>query len=178
MNKLFLFLAFCFITFSGFSQAEATSTTNKKMISIGSAGRNFLAPSSGGQDFQVFGGFVGFDYGINKNIALGLDAEITFGKNSYRNIGIQPGVKYYFKETFDGFYVGTDLSFDFGSTEVNNVTSTRTDFIAGLKVGYDFKINEKFRIGLSPKFFRSIPFDSNYDGQWGFGGNLRVGYVF
>jgi len=127
------------------------------------------------------GGSLRYEAPINENLSwMGTVGFISFGKKSFDDgfggeydfsatiIPIQAGLKYYFTESFSGFYAGAELGANLvkgkASGDGVSVSDSETKFGFAPQVGYHLSV-----IDISARY--QIISDSNYLG-------FRIAYVF
>ncbi|MFC6095206.1 DUF3575 domain-containing protein [Flavobacterium qiangtangense] len=100
---------------------------------------------------------VGFETSIGRKLTFQFDAAASFWESingaPYKGLMITPEVRYHFKEKFDGFYVGANISFatyklqKYGYSETGNYQKGFSFFI-GPTIGYQWKLNENWGLDL------------------------------
>lgn len=121
-----------------------------------------------------FGGSVRYESSINENLNWMASAGyLSFGEkdDSGLKISMIPvlgGVKYYFNESFNGFYAGAEAGLVFAKAELDflgeSVSDDETKFAFGPQIGYHLSV-----IDISARYF--MVEDANSIG-------IRVAYVF
>jgi hypothetical protein len=150
MKKITLIIAFV-----------AVATMMNAQMKVGArAGYGFMgAGSSESVGLAGFYGFGGtFDKALSEKASFGLGLDYMGGASASANstagaastsswIGIEPSIKFYPKEVFRGFYIGSDIAFNLGMGD-----ATQSFLNIGPRLGWDFVISDNVRIGLAGSF--------------------------
>jgi hypothetical protein len=121
-----------------------------------------------------FGASVRYESPINDNISwMGTIGYIAFGEKdnsgvTLSQIPIMAGAKYYFTESFGGFYAGAELGLSMGKVKFDGGDDSSTDFGFAPQVGYHLGV-----IDISARYLIV-----SYDGDDANSVGLRVAYVF
>ena len=163
--KTILAVAFALVTLS------ATSSLAQGRFSVGP---ELAFPMGDWSDLAGIGigGSVAYESAINENLNwTGTVGYLSFSDKEdvglkQSVIQIQGGVKYYFEESFSGFYAGADLGFNIGKAKIEDADydESETKFGFAPKVGYHLA-----NIDISARY--QIIEDANFFG-------IRVAYVF
>jgi hypothetical protein len=148
MKKITLMIAFV-----------AMATMMNAQMKVGArAGYGFMGAGSGEgvglAGFYYFGGT--FDKALSEKASFGLGLDYMGGGSASSSttsvsatasstwIGIEPSIKFYPKEVYRGFYIGSDIAFNLGMGD-----GTQTFLNIGPKLGWDFVISDNIRLGLA-----------------------------
>ncbi len=123
-----------------------------------------------------FGGSVRYEAPINSNLSwMATAGFLTFGEKdestvTVTSIPVLGGLKYYFTESFTGFYGGVEAGVAFNSVKVDafDYDGSSTDFAFGPQLGYHLGA-----IDISARYFitKTDEEDTNSVG-------FRIAYVF
>jgi hypothetical protein len=161
MKKVILSLAvICIAGASAFAQGRF------------SVGAEVALPQGDWSDFVGvgIGGSVRYESAINDNLSwMGTAGYISFAEKDdsglkFSMIPVQAGLKYYFNESFNGFYGAAELGITFAKAEFAGVSASDSEFGFAPSVGYHLG-----NIDISARY--QIISDANYLG-------FRVAYVF
>jgi len=123
-----------------------------------------------------FGGSVRYEAPINENLSwMGTVGFLTFGEKDDSSVKISmipvfAGAKYYFNESFNGFYAGAELGISFNSVKVDafDYDESSSDFGFAPEIGYHLA-----NIDISARYL-IIKVDEEDANSIGF----RIAYVF
>ena len=98
---------------------------------------------------------VGFETKISKHFSFHVDVNASFWKSingqPFQFVMVIPEIRYHFKETFNGFYLGTHLGGSYFKLQKWGYTNTNIhqegyNYLMGFTVGYQKKIGAKFML--------------------------------
>jgi hypothetical protein len=143
MKKIFLILATIVLANAAYSQAAG-----------GLRGGLVLADGA-----TYFGPGASFQYGINENIVLGFNFDYHIGSGSSSLMNIEPRVDYYLKSAFDGFHIGSNISYlhqsvtipviTFGGITVGGGTASSGQMAVGALAGYTHPLSDKLFLDVA-----------------------------
>lgn len=100
---------------------------------------------------------IGIETSIGKKMTFEFDTAASFWESingtPYKIFMVTPEVRYHFKEKFNGFYVGANISFatfklqKYGYSETNDYQKGFSFFL-GTTIGYQWKLNETWGLDL------------------------------
>lgn len=152
-----MFIAFCAV--ASFAQGRF------------SIGAELSLPQGDWGDFvgMGFGGTVRYEAPINSNLSwMGTAGYVAFGEKddsglTMSMIPVTAGAKYYFTESFTGFYAGADLGMFFATVKLGDASESDSEFGFAPMVGYHLGA-----IDIGAKY--QIISDANFVG-------FRIAYV-
>ena len=144
MKKIFLILATIVLANAAYSQAAG-----------GLRGGLVLADGA-----TYFGPGASFQYGLNENIVLGFNFDYHIGSGSSSLMNIEPRVDYYLKSAFDGFHIGSNISYLRSSVTIPAIsfggvvlfpeqTATAGQMAIGALAGYTHPLGEKLFLDVA-----------------------------
>jgi hypothetical protein len=146
MKKLFLLLSLV-ISFNAFSQIEKPITKGNIILSGGGSFQYYKPTTLSGPSLFNVSINPGFGYFVIDNLAVGMNATISYYKQyniKSTILGVGPYVKYYFN---NGLFLKAETSFS-RLHNVNWGSSKEKDYSLIPGLGYAFFINQK--ISLEP----------------------------
>jgi len=100
---------------------------------------------------------IGVETSIGKKMTFQLDATASFWKSvndaPFQFLMVTPEIRYHFKEKFNGFYVGANISYasfklqKYGYSDTGDYQKGFSFFI-GPTIGYQWKLNENWGLDL------------------------------
>jgi hypothetical protein len=144
MKKIFLLLVTIVIANSANSQAAA-----------GLRGGLVLADGA-----TYFGPGASFQYGLNENMVLGFNFDYHLGSGSSSLMNIEPRFDYYLNSAFDGFHIGSNISYlrssvtipaiSFGGVVLSpEKTATAGQMAIGALAGYTHPLSDNLFVDVA-----------------------------
>ncbi len=186
MKNYLLLLLFACILGAGAASAQ------KSTVHIGPGS---LASS----ELNAVGPVIGFESILKNKTAIGLQAGLLFSNSAHDLPGrwrlleqllvFQPGIKWYSKEEFQGFYFGAHGNYNrythvlrenrTGEKAYNVVTDLSDSFIGfGVDLGFSTSVMERFVFGIGLSTDLYIDYTRSEYGALGLGLGARFGYRF
>ncbi len=143
MKKIFLILATIVIANAAYSQAAG-----------GLRGGLVLADGA-----TYFGPGASFQYGLNENMVLGFNFDYHLGSASSYLMNFEPRFDYYLKSAFDGFHIGSNMSYIISGVPESSVTiggftvktpaASSGQMAVGALAGYTHPLSDKLFLDVA-----------------------------
>lgn len=123
-----------------------------------------------------FGPGASFQYGLNENMALGLNFDYHFGESSSSLMNIEPRFDYYLNSLYNGLHIGSNIGFNNYSQSFAGVSVSAKALQLGALVGYTHPLSDNLTVDLSCGAGLGMSLETGGKSNFGVRPTLSLGY--